>query len=566
MNKITRRSFLTASATLGLGSIATPLLVSAAEDENCLGSLFNKNKIQNTQATYGVIQQTQKGKILGRNENGINIFLGIPYATAERWKHPVQPEPWEGLLNANYVGPVCPQTGGSGEYLSNPAYYLIDSSEKNFLNLNVWTPSLDKAAKKPVIFWIHGGGYSTGSSRELLEYEGKNLSEYGDVVFVSVNHRINYLGYLDFSAYGEEYRDSGNIGHADLVMALEWVRDNIASFGGDPDNVTIIGQSGGSRKVAQLMAMPSAKGLFHKAWAMSSFSMDFTSTHEDGQKETAKLVNYLSLNGKSNEEIMHTLTVMPYDQLTAACKAAGVSVIRGIVDNEFVTSDLSSSFRDIPFVFGSLLSEHNGNLTKAGITGSYRNNSIMKTEQGYYDNVRTFLTDEDIQARYQERYGDKAQAVMDAFQKAYPGHDLFDGLYIDTRYRINITKSSYDENVNGNAEKITNWGGTVYQFIGAYTLPMFGGTPAWHTGGDIAFIFRNLDCVKSWIAGDEVGAEAYSCAMANALVNFARTGDPSQKGLEWPAFSIENGETMLFDKKSQIRDYPDRDFLELIKG
>lgn len=561
MNRISRRSFLTATAALGLGSIVATLPASAAsaetEKENCL-PVFG---IKNTQATYGVIQETAKGKLLGRNENGINIFLGIPYATAERWKMPVQLEVWEGLLNANYVGPVCPQTGGSGEYLSNPAYYLIDTSEKNFLNLNVWTPSLDRNAQKPVIVWLHGGGYSNGSSRELLEYDGKNLAQFGDVVFVSVNHRINYLGYLDLSAYGEEYRNSGNIGHADLVMALEWVRDNIASFGGDPGNVTIVGQSGGSRKVAELMAMPSAKGLFHKAVAMSSFLVDFPHTHADGQQEAAKLVKYLGLEGKSNQSIMETLTAMPYEQLAAACKAAEVEVFYGINDGEYVMPDISYS-AEIPLLFGSVMAEHNGNLTKAGITGSYRNNSILRKEDDYYSNIRTFLTDEDIRARYQERYGDKAQAVMDAFQKAYPGHDLYEGLYFDNVYRA----PSSGRSVNDNAVQFTQWGGTVYQYIGAYTLPLFGGTPAWHTGGDLAFAFRNLDSIQSWIAGDEAGADAYSRAMATALVNFAKTGDPSQKGLAWHPFTVEKGETMVFDKKSKERSYPDREFLELIRG
>jgi para-nitrobenzyl esterase len=513
------------------------------------------------EATVGVIAEIENGKVLGRREDGIYIFKGIPYGRAERWEKPVKPQAWEGLLNANYVGPVCPQVGGSGEYLSNPAYYLIDSSEENFLNLNVWSTGLEAEKPKPVIFFIHGGGYSNGSSMELQQYDGKNLSEYGDVVFVSVNHRINYLGYLDFSAYGEEYQYSGNIGHADLIMALEWVRDNIEVFGGDSGNVTLVGQSGGSRKVAQLMAMPSAEGLFHKAVAMSSFITTFPHTSEDGQAETAKLVEYLGLSGESNEDIMTTLKEMPYNELAAACKEAGVSIFYGICDDDYVTGDISASAH-IPLITGTVLAEHNGSLTKVGVAGSYRNNSVFRDEQAYYDNIRTNLTDDDIRTRYEALYGGRAQEVMEAFQKAYPGKDLFEGLFFDNRYRV--ANSIEDMTANENAAAFTGWGGTIYEYIGTYTLPLFGGAPAWHTGGDIAFIFRNLDSIHSWIAGDEEGAEQYSQAMATALINFARTGAPSQDGLEWPAFTIENGETMIFDTTSEVRNYPDKEFLELL--
>jgi para-nitrobenzyl esterase len=161
---------------------------------------------------------------------------------------PTKAESWEGIYNCLNLSAVCPQvqafTGiNMNEFTSVTDAYAVDFTEDKFLTVNVWSKDMNPETPKPVIFWIHGGGYASGSSGELKLYDGKNLADYGDVVFVSVNHRLNYLGYLDLSAYGEDFKYSGSAGHADLVMALEWVRDNIATFGGDPNNVTIEGQS-----------------------------------------------------------------------------------------------------------------------------------------------------------------------------------------------------------------------------------------------------------------------------------------------------------------------------------
>lgn len=501
-------------------------------------------------STYGVIAEIESGKLLGRNEDGVYIFKGIPYAHAERFEMPEKPEPWDDLLNANYVGPVAPQIGGSGEYLSNPAYWRVDDTEENMLNLNVWTKDMEPETAKPVIVWMHGGGYQSGSSAELLQYDGKNIADDGDVVFVSVNHRLNYLGYLDLSAYGEEYQYSGNLGHADLIMALEWVRDNISQFGGDPENVTIVGQSGGSVKVCQLMAMPEAKGLFDKVFAMSSGSYEFTKTKEEAQAETAVLVENLGLSDSSNEEIIEYLKNMPYEELAAACEEAGVST-GTVCDNEYVLPDISYSAGDVELIVGTVQAEFSGNSSAMGPNGSYRNGTIIKSEDNYYYNNKMYVTEQDVIDRYVERFGEDAEAAMAAFHKAYPDHDLFDGLYTASRS-------------NHVAEAYTEAGGTAYQYVMAYDLPLFSGVTSWHTGGDIAFLFRNVDSIHSWVAGDEEAADKVSQDFAGALISFAYTGNPSQENLEWPAFTEENGETMIFDRTSEVRNYHDREFQEIL--
>src|SRR5690554_6181004 len=192
---------------------------------------------------YKTVVEVEQGKLMGYIDHGTYIFRGIPYAKAERFMMPKKVEPWEGLRNATVFGETCPQSSGNSialdEYF-NPHVYLQDNEDCQFLNIN--TPEINDKKKRPVMVWLHGGGFSAGSSISPLT-NGRNLSEKGDLVVVSLNHRLNSLGFLDLSAYGDKYRYSGNVGIADIVMALEWIKENIDQFGGDPNNITIFGQS-----------------------------------------------------------------------------------------------------------------------------------------------------------------------------------------------------------------------------------------------------------------------------------------------------------------------------------
>ncbi|MFQ7749118.1 MAG: carboxylesterase family protein, partial [Eubacteriales bacterium] len=214
-------------------------------------------------STTEPVVSTKAGKVRGFCVDGTYTFHGIKYADADRFQMPRPVEPWDGVKDAlsyGYVSPMLDKETAVGEIMVPHRYWPKD---ENCQYLNIWSQSLCEEAKKPVMVWLHGGGFSAGSSIEQMAYDGENLSKFGDVVVVTLNHRLNILGYLDLSPYGEKYKNSGNAGNADLVAALQWVHDNIAAFGGDPENVTIFGQSGGGGKVSSLMQTPAADGLFH---------------------------------------------------------------------------------------------------------------------------------------------------------------------------------------------------------------------------------------------------------------------------------------------------------------
>ncbi|MFR5121391.1 MAG: carboxylesterase family protein [Neglectibacter timonensis] len=228
------------------------------------------------------IVQTKAGKLRGFILDGTYTFHGIKYADAKRFQMPTEVEPWDGVKDAlsyGFVSPMLSQDTPNGEVMVPHRYWPMD---ENCQYLNVWTQTLDQDAKKPVLLWLHGGGFAAGSSIEQQAYDGENMSKYGDAVVVSLNHRLNILGYLDLSPFGEKYANSGNAGNADMVAALRWIHDNIAAFGGDPENVTIFGQSGGGMKVWTLMQTPSADGLFHKGVIQSGLIDGFVSGKKTG--------------------------------------------------------------------------------------------------------------------------------------------------------------------------------------------------------------------------------------------------------------------------------------------
>jgi para-nitrobenzyl esterase len=218
--------------------------------------------------TTGVndIVETTAGKVRGFTRNGVHIFRGIPYgdttAGGNRFVPAKKPKPWTGVRSSTSWGPVSPHPDRAG-WRNDEEQFLYQWDDgfagEDMLRVNVWTPAVNDGRKRAVLVWIHGGGFVSGSSQELRPYDGSNLASRHDVVLVSMNHRLNVFGFLDLSQFGPQYASSANVGMLDLVLALEWVRDNIANFGGDPASVTIFGQSGGARKVSTLLAMPAAR-------------------------------------------------------------------------------------------------------------------------------------------------------------------------------------------------------------------------------------------------------------------------------------------------------------------
>src|ERR1700722_6133381 len=270
------------------------------------------------------VVQVTGGKLRGFRDGKTSTFLGIPYAEAERFEMPKPVKPWDGIRSVQAWGPVSPipvqDRPGPDEFVFPHRFWLQNEACQV---LNIWTQNASASVKKPVMVWMPGGGFTNGSSMESYAYDGKNLSEFGDVVVVSLNHRLNIIGTLDVSAYGAQYENSRYTGMADLVSALEWVQQNIAQFGGDPGNVTIFGQSGGGSKVTRLMHMPVAKGLFHKGIAQSGGGLNYRTVEPATaiKRQQAIAAATLKQLGLGDSDI-DKLKKVPYKDLIIAGTAA----------------------------------------------------------------------------------------------------------------------------------------------------------------------------------------------------------------------------------------------------
>ncbi len=322
MARMNRRTMLqTATALIGGAAVATGNVYGEEKAKAKAAPASGSSTAPNL---HPPVVKLKDGTLRGLKEGKTCSFLGIRYAEAERFGPPKSVQPWSGIKNAQAWGPVCPipeQTTVGPDELVFPHRYWIANEHCQYLN--VWTQNLTPAVKKPVMVWMHGGGFTNGSSIESYAYDGRSLSEFGDVVVVSVNHRLNILGTLDLSAYGPQYANSRYTGTADLVVALQWVHDNIESFGGDPGNVMIFGQSGGGGKVVRMMHMPAAKGLFHKVSAQSGGNNTYRTTDPAAsikaqQTIAAHTLKNLNLTGDQIDK----LKTVPYPALIAAGAAA----------------------------------------------------------------------------------------------------------------------------------------------------------------------------------------------------------------------------------------------------
>ena len=298
---------------------------------------------------------THSGPVAGYVDEGVFIFKGIPYAKAERFMPAEDPDPWTDVRHSRAYGPTCPQDKRAGWWSDDQAFAMHWDDgfpDEDCLRVNVWTAGIGDSGKRPVMVWLHGGGFRAGSGQELISYDGTNLARDHGVVVVSLNHRLNVLGFLDLSAYGAKYAHSGNLGMMDIVKALEWVRDNIAAFGGDPANVTIFGQSGGGGKVSTLMAMPSAKGLFSKA-IVESGSITRLMEPKYTRRIGAATVEALGLKASRIDDI----ATVPYEKLLAAYNDAIASVREaarqdGVLPENFLDALL---YGQVPVVDGEII-------------------------------------------------------------------------------------------------------------------------------------------------------------------------------------------------------------------
>jgi para-nitrobenzyl esterase len=495
------------------------------------------------------VVQVRAGKLRGFRDGPTLTFLGIPYAQAERFGTPQPVTPWADIKGAQTFGPVCPipqQTSVGVDDFVFPHRYWVEN--ENCQVLNVWTQNLTPAVKKPVMVWMHGGGFTNGSAMESYAYDGKSLSEFGDVVVVSVNHRLNIIGTLDLSAYGAAYADSRNTGMADLVAALQWVHDNIETFGGDPGNVTIFGQSGGGGKVTRLMHMPAAQGLFHKVICESSSLVDYRDTDpakviQEQQAVAAETLANLKLTGADIDK----LKTVPYRDLldagTAALKTVGNRLGRRmgwdpVADDRNVMRELCDWANGIPYIAGNVMSEFNSNLRQI-------------------NDAKNDWSASEVDERLTTALGAKKDEAVAEFRKLQPGKKIQDVLFTDNRFRRS-TKIML-------AQKLEKATVPVYSYLFAYEYPVNGGVTPFHTA-EIAFAFHALNEPHIRIAtGGAPAGLALQELVSTAWVNFARTGNPSQAALAWQPYSVAGRETMVFDVASEMRPYNDDRLQELLQ-
>lgn len=483
--------------------------------------------------------ETSHGKVLGAYEDQVYAFKGIPYAKAERFMPPEDPEAWDDVLECKDFSPVARQVVA-----------WIDEAnmdEEKLFTVNIWTQGVQDVKKRPVMVWLHGGGFHVGSSNDPMTY-GEAIAKKGDMVFISLNHRLNILGFLDLSAAGDKYTKSANAGMLDIVKALEWVQDNIEHFGGDPSDVTIVGESGGGGKVGTLMCMSAAKGLFHKAIIQSGTLLN-TMTKEKSQALGLAVLENLGLG----PEDVDKLDTVDYNLLVKAGNDAiarlhgprqpGSSTMFGFapsVDGEVLLQQpFSPGFadlaKDIPLMIGTTLNE------------------LIRTAYG-----EKSLSLEEAKSRLSEKFGARTEQYLALFEQAYPNHSPQDLLSVDTVFRPYTIRTADAWSAASNAP--------IYVYFLAWKSGVDDASRGSFHGLDIPLAFYNVDLRADW-TGDTEEAWQLSEVMSNAWINFAKTGNPNAAGVlpQWDPYTAENGNTMYFDRESRIVNNHDRDLMQFVK-
>ena len=523
-----RRTFI------GYGTLAASVLA---------GSRLAKALAQEAKGAPGAIVETAAGKVRGITQGKVNAFKGVPYGASTagnmRFMPPVKPQRWTGVREAFDLGHRSPQNAAG----LIPEVAAVDRGEpmgEDCLCLNVWTPSVGNGHKRPVMVWLHGGGFSTGSGGFTI-YDGGNLAAKHDVVTLTVNHRLNAFGYLHLADVGgEKYANSSNVGMLDIVLALEWVRDNISAFGGDPSNVTIFGQSGGGRKVSTLMAMPSAKGLFHRAIVESGASVRGV-PRDAANKSTEAFMAKLGLKSEQIEQLQK----LPMEQILAGMAGGGPAG--------------NSGFRMEPVVDGHTLPAHPFDPAASEIS---ENIPLLigstQTEAGFFPGTLLDPIDEPtMQARVKQslRSDDAgADQVIAAYRKDQPNISN-----IDLALQVASDMFAWNSSLTEAERKAALGKAPAYMYYFTWKSPVRNGKlKAFHTL-EIPFIFENVDVGES-MTGTGQDRYALEEKMSSAWVAFARTGNPSHRGLpNWPAYNTNQRATMFFDNDCKVVGDPRRE-------
>lgn len=495
------------------------------------------------------VVETGAGKLHGIVTEGTFIFRGVKYGEQKRFHPPTPVKPWQGVMEATVYGAVCPEIKTPVAHDQFPVPHFWYPQDEDCLYLNIWTRSLDRDAKKPVIVWIHGGGWNSGSGIELYAYDGEEISAFGDVVYVSLNHRNGLLGFLDLSDFGEEYRTSNITCLQDLTLALAWIRENIAAFGGDPGNVTLAGQSGGGGKICALMNMPAARGLFHKAIIESGIGTGEERITKEHTRQVGRVtVEKLGLA----QETIGEIEKIPFYKIARAANAAlaQVSAETG-VPQAWQSVPCGEDFRgvagpghfspetaQIPMIVGSNFGEFNSNFNGTHLDG--KKNSWTEAQK---------------MPLLRERFGEDAEKTLEAFRKAWPEKNTADLLYMDTRMRRSHLRFAQ--------ARAGECGARIWNYLFSLEMPMNNGTTPWHNAEEPYALHNACYHEASYIPGV---SEALQDQMCGAWVAFARNGDPNHPGLPvWEPFEPDQPVTMIFDRETRVGHGHDAALLDLIR-
>jgi para-nitrobenzyl esterase len=520
---VNRRDFINYSALAGAGLALDGLVTPAAAQT----------------AAPGATVRTASGSLRGYIDNGVHVFKGVPYAVstagANRFLPPQKRQPWADVRDATQWGQRPPQILG-GE----PAEMLpTDPREplgEDCLVMNIWTPN-PAAGRRPVMVWLHGGGYASGSGSYGI-YEGRELARKHDVVSISVNHRLNILGFLYLAQYGGKWASASNVGMLDIVAALEWVRDNVAAFGGDPRNVTIFGQSGGAGKVSTLMAMPAARGLFHRAIAQSGMALQAIPA-EQAVKTTEQILQRLKITPDRLDQLQTLPVAQVIDVLRPAQGVAPLPAAGPVLDgtslpvHPFDPSAPAQS-ASVPFITGTTATE---------MTFFTPDDQLMPIDDATLrQRVKGLLKVDDAEAG----------RMIALYRQNQPGRDDID-LYL----RMETDNSRFRTGVETQAElKAAQRGAPVYLYRFEYYSPVRQGRLKAMHCMEIPFVFDNLDAGKIY-TGISPAAQRLADRMSAAWVAFARTGNPNHRGIpQWPAFDSTRRATMVFGDEAKVVNDP----------
>ena len=546
----TRRRFIQTTSALGLGS----LLVSHSSAAKVYPNPDPK-----------AVVETTAGKVRGLIADGVHIFRGIPYGDdtggKNRFKPPQPTKPWSGIRDTLEYGNMAPQGGGAppnagmmrGARVTRSLFAPLNSQphSEDCLYLNIWSNGVNQENNRAVMVWLHGGGFTSGSGASTL-YDGINLARRGDVVVVTINHRLGALGYSHLAEVGgSDYERSGMAGMLDIVQALEWVRDNIGNFGGDPNRVMIFGESGGGRKVSTLLGMPGAKGLFHRAVVHSGPGLRFTST-ETANKRVHQLMQELGLQANQFDKLLD----VPFEKIIAAQNTADRKVSASLpADVTFF-----ERYGWAPVLGQDLLhwpfdpSGPDESLDVPVIVGCNRHEmALFITPNERMDRV----DDATLLAQVQDMVGDSAETLIASYKKSHPHEDLRGILLLiasDDRYRMDSIKLAERKYARLSANKQA---APVYMYRFDWETPVWDGLLRAPHALEIPFVFGNAQLSSNFTGGGP-DAVALSAIMSETWASFAKTGNPNNSVLpQWKPYTTQTRDTMLFNDRSELRSDPD---------